>query len=199
MLLDLILARSRGLLLGTLPVVIILASATPARAQGFISPIFGFNFGGVSGCPELTGCEDTQKNFALGFGKFGAIFGAETELSYSPRFFGDAPGLSSNVFTWMGNFMLAPKAGPVRPYLTFGAGIMKTHFTLDRASLLTFNDTALGYNVGGGIVLLFGDHFGLRGDLRYFHSFPDVTILFVTLPSEKLNYSRISGGMVLQF
>ena len=173
--------------------------AGPARAQGFISPIFGFNFGGVSGCPELRGCEDKQKNFAIGLGKFGTIFGAETELSYSPKFFGDAPGLSSNVFTWMGNVMLAPKAGPVRPYLTFGTGLMKTHFTLNTTSLLTFNDTALGYNVGGGVVALLGDHFGLRGDLRYFHSFPDVTILGITLPSEKLNYSRISAGIVLTF
>ena len=198
MLPDLILARSRGLLLGTFTVVIIMATATPARAQGFISPIFGFNFGGVSGCPELNGCEDEQRNFAIGFGKFGTIFGAETELSYSPKFFGDAPGLSSNVFTWMGNFMLAPKAGPVRPYVTLGAGIMKTHFTLATASLLTFNDTALGAT-SVAASSLFGDHFGVRGDLRYYHSFPDVTILFITLPSEKLNYSRISAGMVLQF
>ena len=191
--------RRFAVVVSTFFALALFAGTAPARAQGFISPILGFNFGGVSGCPELRGCEDKQRNFAIGFGKFGTIFGAETELSYSPKFFGDAPGLSSNVFTWMGNVMLAPKAGPVRPYLTFGTGLMKTHFTLNTTSLLTFNDTALGYNVGGGVVALLGDHFGLRGDLRYFHSFPDVTILGITLPSEKLNYSRISAGIVLTF
>ena len=180
-------------------VIIILGIATPARAQGYISPMLGFNFGGVSGCPQLNGCTDKQRNLSLSFGKFGSIFGAETEIAYSPKFFGDAPGLSSNVLTMMGNVMLAPKAGPVRPYLLAGTGIMKTRFGLRTSSLLTVNDTSLGYVVGGGVFLLFSDHFGVRGDVRYFHSFPDVTILGITLPSEKLNYSRIGGGIVVQF
>lgn len=173
--------------------------AGPAQAQGFISPMLGFNFGGVSGCPELRGCEDKQRDLSVSLGKFGTIFGAEAELAYSPKFFGDAAGLSSNVLTVMGNVMLAPKAGPVRPYLTAGTGIIKTHFELATTSLLTTNDTAFGYNLGGGVFVLVGDHFGLRGDLRYFHSFPDFTILGITLPSEKLNYSRIGAGVVLAF
>lgn len=196
---DYILARAGRLRLSTLIVVIIIATAAPAPAQGFISGMLGFNFGGVSGCPEIRGCENKQRDLSLGFGKFGTIFGAETEIAYSPKFFGDAPGLSSNVVTIMGNVMLAPKAGPVRPYLLAGTGIMKTHFALRTTSLLTMNDTSLGYVVGGGVVAFLTDHFGVRGDLRYFHSFPDVTILGITLPSEKLNYSRIGGGIVLQF
>ena len=199
MLLDLILARAGRLRLGALIVVFIIGTAAQARAQGFISPMLGFNFGGVSGCPQLNGCDDKQRDLSLGFGKFGTIFGAEAEIAYSPSFFGDAPGLSSNVMTIMGNVMLAPKAGPVRPYLLAGAGIMKTHFELRTSRLLTTNDTSFGYALGGGVFALVSDHFGLRGDLRYFHSFPDVTILGMTLPSEKLNYSRISAGIVLQF
>ena len=132
-------------------------------------------------------------------GKFGTIISAETEMAYSPKFFGEAAGLSSNVFTWMGNVMLAPKAGPVRPYLTAGTGIMKTHFKLQTSSLLTTDDTALGYNVGGGVFVFFSEHFGLRADVRYFHSFPDVTLAGVTLAHDKLNYSRIGAGIVLQF
>lgn len=173
--------------------------ASPARAQGFISGMLGFNFGGVSGCPEIRGCENKQRDLSLGFGKFGTIFGAETEIAYSPKFFGEAPGLSSNVVTIMANVMLAPKAGPVRPYLLAGTGIMKTHFELKTSSLLTTNDTALGYVVGGGVFVSFADHFGVRGDLRYFHSFPEVTIVGITLPSAKLNYSRIGAGVVLGF
>ena len=199
MLLDLIPARARGLQLVTLTVVIILATAAPARAQGFVSPMLGFNFGGVSGCPQISGCADKQRNLSVAVGKFGTIVSAEMEIAYSPDFFGDAAGLSSNVLTVMGNVMLAPKAGPVRPYLLAGTGIMKTRFQLGTSSLLTTDDTAFGYNVGGGVFALIGDHFGLRGDVRYFHSFPDVTILGFTLPSKKLNYSRVGAGIVLQF
>lgn len=192
-------AITRRLLLAPLTVVIIFATAAPARAQGFISPMLGFNFGGVSGCPQLNNCTNKQTNLSIALGKFGTIFGAETEMAYSPKFFGEAAGLSSNVFTWMGNVMLGPKAGPVRPYLTAGTGIMKTHFKLQTSSLLTTNDTSLGYNVGGGVFFFPSEHFGLRGDLRYFHSFPDVTILGVTLAHDKLNYSRISAGIVVAF
>ena len=69
----------------------------------------------------------------------------------------------------------------------------------DFFGLLSTNDTSLGYAVGGGVFALVGDRFGVRGDLRYIHSFPDVIVQGVTLPSTKLNYSRISGGLVIQF
>jgi len=189
----------RGLLLSTLTVALVLGTAAQARAQGFLSPMLGLNFGGVSGCPEIRGCTDKQRNLSLSLGKFGSIFGAETEVAYTPDFFGEAPGLSSNVLTVMGNVMLAPKAGPLRPYVLLGTGIMKTRFELRTSSLLAMDDTVFGYAVGGGVFVFFGDHFGLRGDARYFHSFPDVTILGITLPSEKLNYSRVGGALVLQF
>ncbi|MDO8678629.1 MAG: outer membrane beta-barrel protein [Acidobacteriota bacterium] len=175
------------------------ASAAPARAQGFISGMLGFNFGGVSGCPQLNSCTNKQTNLSVGAGKFGTIFGAEMEVAYAPDFFGEAAGLSSNVLTVMGNVMLGPKAGPLRPYVLAGLGLMKTHFELRTSSLLTTNDTAFGYGVGAGAFVFVANHFGLRGDLRYFHSFPDVTILGVTLPSPKLNYSRISTGIVVKF
>jgi hypothetical protein len=183
----------------TLSVALVLCTAWPAQAQGFVSPMLGFNFGGVSGCPAVTGCDNQQRNLSISLGGFGSIFGVETEVAYSPKFFGDAEGLSSNVLTVMGNVMLAPKAGPVRPYVLFGAGLMKTRFELRASSLLTMNDTAPGYAAGGGIFVYFGEHFGLRGDVRYFHSFPEVTIVGITLPSDKLNYSRAGAALVFQF
>lgn len=178
---------------------LVLFAAIPARAQSFISPMVGANFGGTSGCPAISGCTDQPRNLSLSVGRFGSIFGAETELAYTPDYFGDAPELSSNVLTLMGNLMLAPKAGPVRPYVLVGAGMMKTRFELRASSLLAVKDTALGYAAGGGIFVFFGEHFGLRGDVRYYHSFPDVIIAGITLPSEKLNYSRVGGAIVFQF
>lgn len=148
---------------------------------------------------ELRDCTNNQKNISIAAGKFGARSGAEAEVAWSPDFFGEAAGLTSNVLTAMGNVTLGPKAGPVRPYLLLGAGLMKTRFELTTPSLLSTSDTSLGYAVGGGVFALLGDRFGVRGDLRYFHSFPDVIIQDVTLPSDKLNYSRISAGIVIQF
>jgi hypothetical protein len=178
---------------------LLLCAATPARAQTFISPLAGANFGGISGCPAITDCTDQQRTVSLSVGRFGSIFAAEIEAAYTPDFFGDAPELSSNVLTLMGNVMLAPKAGPVRPYLLLGAGMMKTRFELLESSRIATNDTALGYTAGGGIFVFFGEHFGLRGDARYFHSFPDVTFVGLTLPSEKLNYSRVGAAIVFRF
>ena len=190
---------NKGLRRGALTLVIIMVTTAEARAQGYISPMLGFNFGGVSGCPELPGCTDNQKTFSIAAGGFGTIFGAEAEVAHSPHFFGEAPGLSSSsALTMMGNVMLGPKAGPVRPYMLAGAGIMQPHFELRTSSVLTLHDTVLGYAIGGGMFAA-GDHFGVRADLRYFHSFPDVIIAGVALPSEKLNYSRISAGIVIQF
>lgn len=178
---------------------LILCAATPAPAQTFISPMVGVNFGGVSGCPAISDCTDQQRTIGLSVGRFGSIFAAETEMAYTPDFFGDAPELSSNVLTLMGNLMVAPKAGPVRPYVLAGIGMMKARFELRASNLLALNDTALGYAAGGGLFVFFGEHFGLRGDVRYYHSFPDVTIVGITLPSEKLNYSRVGAAIVFQF
>jgi hypothetical protein len=189
----------RRILLFTFSAAFMLCVGSPARAQGFISPMVGANFGGISGCPAITGCTDQQRTISVSAGRFGSIFAAEAEAAYTPDFFGDAPELSSNVLTLMGNVLLAPKAGPVRPYLLVGAGMMKTRFELRGSSLPALDDTALGYAAGGGIFVLLGEHFGLRGDVRYFHSFPDLTIAGIALPSDKLNYSRVGAAIVFQF
>jgi hypothetical protein len=68
------------LILGVLAI-----SSAPASAQGFISPYLGFNFGGDSGCPTATNCEDRHNNFGVSGGKLGAIGGGEFEFGYAKR------------------------------------------------------------------------------------------------------------------
>src|SRR5262245_21983202 len=46
----------------------IMSMAGPASAQGFISPLIGFNFGGDSGCPEISNCEDKRVNWGVALG-----------------------------------------------------------------------------------------------------------------------------------
>ena len=58
-----------------LTLLISISSAAPARAQGFVSPFIGYNFGGDSGCVEITNCEDKNLNWGVGVGALGSIFG----------------------------------------------------------------------------------------------------------------------------
>ena len=189
---------SRALLIGFITIGL-LAAASDARAQGFISPMFGYDFGGDSGCPNVTNCEDKKMNIGVGLGVVGAIVGIEAELAYAPDFFGKSAGFSSSVFTGMGNLLIAPKMGPVRPYVLAGLGLIKTHVELTSASLLTTDNNNFGWDIGGGVMGFVSSHVGLRGDLRYFHSFQDFSVLGFSLNNPKLDYGRASVGLVFTF
>ena len=103
-----------------------LAGTRPAHAQGFISPFIGYNFGGDVGCPEITNCKDKRADYGVSFGALGSIVGFEAEFGYTKNFFGDTSNQATNVLTFMSNFMLAPKIGPVQPYGLAGLGLMRT-------------------------------------------------------------------------
>ena len=47
--------------------------------------------------------------------------------------------------------------------------------------------------------MLVGGHFGVRGDIRYFHAFQDIEFLGVPISDLKLDFGRASAGLVLQF
>jgi opacity protein-like surface antigen len=192
-------STGRRLLLGIVAIGITVGTATQARAQGFISPLIGYDFGGDAGCPSLNNCEDKKINVSVSFGTMGNVLGFEEEVAYAPDFFGNAPGLSSSVLTLMSNVMLVPNLGPVRPYVLAGIGLIKTHVELTPASVFTTDDNNLGWDIGGGLILLVGEHVGVRGDLRYFHAFQDLDVLGFTLGNSKLNYGRASAGVVLKF
>jgi opacity protein-like surface antigen len=174
---------------------------TPAqtRAQGYISPFIGFDFGGDSGCPEISGCEDKRLNAGVALGTMGLVLGFEFEFGYANDFFGEIPGVDSSVLTAMGNVMFIPAIGPVRPYALVGLGLIKSHVELTPANLLTSDNNDLGWDIGGGLLVLFGDHLGVRGDIRYFHAFQDLEILGLPLGDTKLDFSRASAALVLAF
>lgn len=193
-------STGRRLLLGLLAIGITIATATQARAQGFISPLIGYDFGGDARCPNLSDCQDTTINISVSVGAMGNVLGFEEEVAYARNFFGDAPGLSSSVLTLMSNVMLVPNIiGPVRPYVLAGIGLIKSHVALTRASVLTTDNNHLGWDIGGGLIGFVGGHFGVRGDLRYVHSFQDLTVLGFTLGNSKLDFARASAGVVLKF
>ena len=177
----------------------VLLPAPAAQAQGFISPLAGFNFGGDSGCPELTGCEEKRLNAGVALGVLGSVFGFEEEFAYAKNFFGETPGVASSVLTVMTNVMFAPDIGPIRPYVVTGVGLIKTEIELTTESLLTVDNNHFGWNLGGGLMVFFGEHVGIRGDIRYFHAFQDLDVLGIPLGDTKLDFGRAAGALVLKF
>ena len=93
--------------------------------------------------------------------------------------------------------MIAPKIGPVRPYGLFGFGLMKTNVNLTPGAFVSFTNNHFAWDVGAGVMFFFGEHFGIRGDFRHFHSFQDLEIEGFTLDN-KLDYGRVSVAIVLK-
>jgi len=179
-----------------------IAAPVSASAQGYVSPLIGYDFGGDSGCPELTGCENRHLNVGVSVGSLGSIFGTELELAYAKNFFGNIPGVSSSVLTLMGNGMIAPKFGPVQPYWLIGLGLMKTNVEFSPASLLQNSENSenhLAWDTAGGLIIFLGSHLGVRGEIRHFHAFQDFQLLGLSLGNTKLDFGRAAAGLVFKF
>lgn len=176
-------------------------TSAPARADGFIVPFVGFNFGGDSGsnCVSLTDCKEKRTNFGVSLGSMGTVFGFEEEISYAKNFFGETPGAANSVFSAMSNLLIGVGVGPVRPYVAGGVGLIRPHVSSLAGSLTSFSSdkNAVGYDIGGGVTAMFGSHVGIRGDLRHFHTLQDVNLLI--FKGQKLDFWRASAGLALAF
>ena len=170
-----------------------------ASAQGYVSPLIGYDFGGDSGCPNISTCEDRNLNWGVSVGSLGNVAGSELEFAYAKNFFGEIPGVSSSVLTLMGNVMLAPRFGPAQPYWLIGLGLLKTNVDFSTASLLDSDKNHFAWDMGGGLMVFLGPHVGVRGDLRYFHAFQDLQILGIGLGNTKLDFGRAAAGVVFRF
>jgi hypothetical protein len=191
----------RALTVALISALLLLAAAAPSRAQGFISPFIGYDYGGNSGCPDISNCEDKRTNFGVAFGTMGRAFGFEEEFADAKNFFGSVGDQSSSVITVMSNLMLVPALGPVHPYVLGGLGLMKSHVEFTRSDVLSATNNSLAWDLGGGVTILFAGRFGIRGDIRHFHSTKAITIPFVgtTVTDEKLTFGRASAALVLAF
>jgi Outer membrane protein beta-barrel domain len=189
-------------------VVLFVAALAPtgARADGLIIPHLGLNFGGDSGS-ELGDAFDAKRlNWGVSFlWMGGGVFGVEGDISYSPDFFGKTDAGGSSVFTGMGNLVIGVPFGGqqgfgVRPYALVGAGVVRaTGEAFDTA--LSFNDNKIAWDFGGGVMVFFSTHTGIRADLRYFRTFEAVDFLDfdITGESSHLDFARGSLGFILRF
>jgi opacity protein-like surface antigen len=171
-----------------------------ALAQGFISPSFGYNFGGDAGCLQAIDCEDKNWNFGVSMGALGSVVGFEAELTYEGEFLGNTPTETSKVMTLMANFMLAPKITVVQPYGLVGIGLIRTAVE----DILGGTDEAenqIGWTIGGGVIVFVHRHVGLKGDIRYYHSFEALDLFGVELARDenRLDFGRAAFGVVFAF
>lgn len=172
----------------------LLGAAAAADAEILLTPYYGTSFGGTTteNSPTYGG--------ALGF-MAGGWLGAEAEYGYVKDFFGSSnagAGLSQNkVQSISGSLVLGVNLGPLRPYGAVGLSLIGANLA-SQPGLATLDDTAAGYNAGGGLFIWLGKHVGLRGDVRYFRTFEAVGT-DSALGIEKLDFWRGIGGLTLRF
>jgi opacity protein-like surface antigen len=179
-----------------------------ARAEGYVAPFIGAHFGGDVGRPLNLAVSDRNRA-AFGFqfgGMGGGIFGAELDFSYTPNFFTESEGIveSNNLLTVVPAIIIGIPIGGqqgvgFRPYFTAGVGLVRRDF--DFGSLLSFSQNDAAYSLGGGAMVFISDHFGLRGDLRYFRNFEVDEFSFsgVNFDRGTFDFSRVSVGAVFRF
>lgn len=177
---------------------LLVAAAAPARADGFITPSIGFDFGGdvAATCASLTNCEEKRINWGLTMGSTQGIFGFEADIGYAPSFFGETPGGDNAVFHFMTDFMILIPAGPVQPYGFIGLGIIRPHAKFT-PSTLDASQNAFGHDIGGGLNIFFVHSVGIRGEVRHLQTFKDINL--GVFSNEKLDYWRGSAGLTFRF
>ena len=176
-------------------VMAVVCAPAPVQAEGFISPWAGVNFGD----DEIEG----KGSFGVTGGWMGAgVIGGEVLFGYSPDIFGDVIGNSA--IDLMGNVIVGVPLGGtsgvgVRPFGSAGIGLLRTHVdsfgTLDDA----IDENNLGFNVGAGVMGFFGDHVGMRGEIRYFRDInADDEGPGVTVDLGAFDFWRASIGVVFR-
>ncbi|MGE0704125.1 MAG: outer membrane beta-barrel protein [Vicinamibacterales bacterium] len=156
-----------------------LAPAT-ASADTFVSPFVGVVFGGET--------DDTRPNFGAQVTLMGRGLGLELEAAHTPDFF---EGLS--ITTYSANYVAGgdATAGGWKPFGSVGV-------TLMRASGDGESQNKFAVNLGGGIVALFTDAIGIRGEIRYFRRLQDDEEGLFPRP-DVFDYWRAAGGLVFRF
>jgi len=174
--------------LGTFFLALISSVAIPsaAHADWVFTPFIGGTFGGSadvvggSGTGGANVASDFERKLTYGATLTGIGHGGigfEFDFGYSPNFFGGTTNSSGvdftgdgNITTLMGNLVIGASGGPVRPYVSGGAGLLKSKVDSAGQFFTGIDSTNWGINAGGGVMAFFSHNVGIRGDLRFFRS-----------------------------
>ena len=86
-----------------------------------------------------------------------------------------------------------------KPYIVGGLGLIRPEVK-DPADVFTLKHNDFGGDVGGGVIIFFADHVGIRGDYRYLRSFKHSEgANGFGIDFSGFNFSRATGGVVFRF
>jgi opacity protein-like surface antigen len=196
-------SRTRTFVLALLLLVVIPAHAS---ADGLVIPFFGVNFGGTSGRQISNAIDAERFDWGVSFAFMGAgVLGLEADIGRSPDFFGRSDIGGSSVLTATGNIVLGiPLGGQrgfgFRPYAVGGFGVMRSKIDV-LGEERSVDENKAAWDFGGGAMLFFGTHVGVRGELRYFRTFGrfDLDILDGVDRQSRLDFGRASAGVIFRF
>ena len=201
--LDLVMFVARTLAVGLLLTIF---AAGAARADTLIVPFVGVNFGGDSGSEFLNAADASRFNWGASFAWMGAgVVGVEGDIGYSPDFFGKTDAGGSSVLTFTGNLLLGVPFGGqsgfgIRPYALVGIGMVRPDGDAFAGEEI-FGENRISWDFGGGLMVFFATHVGIRADVRYFRTFEAVDFLETEAVdgAGNLDFTRGSVGFVLRF
>jgi len=184
-------------------------SPAAARADGLFIPFIGWNFGGDAGGEFSDAVDASRLNWGASLAWMGGgVIGVEGDFGYSPDFFGKTDLGGSNVFTGFGNVMLGipfggQKGFGVRPYGVVGIGVIHAEGQAFETAGVDLNENKVGWDFGGGVLMFFTSHVGIRGDLRYFRTFEALDFLDLEIETQNgpgdLDFTRGSVGFVVRW
>lgn len=155
--------------------LVLLASAQPARADWLLTPFAGATFGTDTIFLDLDGVA-TRPHAVYGAALTlfpERVFGLNADVSATPSLFtGHDLVESSRMWTAMGSLVIAlPQrfSHRLRPYATIGAGILHVNRT-DIANIFPIDSTRPAASVGLGAWLPITARLGARADVRFLRS-----------------------------
>jgi opacity protein-like surface antigen len=182
-----------------------------ARADGYVSPWAGVNFGYNNEVSQVRTCTTStcgnSWSWGVDAGWMGkGIIGGELDFGWSPDVYGNI--VDNRVWNLMGNLIVGipiggQHGGGVRPYVTGGLGAINTKI-VGGTPASSLDNTDFGYNFGAGVNGYFSDHFGLRGDFRFFRTVnADFSSLnSATTPTNfsegQFHYWRFGVGLIIR-
>ncbi len=172
----------------------------------------GFVGGGFNASADDPRIQENGGGVAFG-GQVGYLWrgmvGPEFLVDWAPTFDANALFIDGNVhvFSYMANAIGAIPLGAdgqFQPFISGGFGAIQMAADiinpLDNTTASNSN-AQWGTNIGGGLMAFTNSRFGLRGDVRYYHSFEDTNLhgspgdqLVESLVSN-IHYWRATGGL----
>src|SRR3954463_14928907 len=129
----------------------LVAAPMQARAEGFVTPWIGANWGSGNNI------DHGRAAFGVNAGAMGAgVIGGEVAFGYSPSFFGNQNDFGNNtVIDLMGNLIVGVPVGGthgagIRPFVTGGVGLVRTQIDGGSLANVSASNNMLGWNAGVG-------------------------------------------------